>query len=78
MMQILRLFVCGVDQRKYLGRKNMNEKVILYILQDETGYSLVSSNGADYGVVADDITNAIGMAKEVINSGLADEFCVDE
>lgn len=56
----------------------MNEKVILYILHDENGYSLVSSNGADYGVVADDLTNAIGMAKEVINSGLADQFCIDE
>ena len=56
----------------------MDEKVILYILRDETGYSLVSSNGADYGVVADDLTNAIGMAKEIIDSGLANEFCVDE
>ena len=56
----------------------MDEKVILYILHDETGYSLVSSNGADYGVVADDLTNAIGMAKEIINNGWADQFCIDE
>ena len=56
----------------------MEEKITLYILQDETGYSLVSSNGAEYGVVADDLKNAIGMAKEIINSGLADQFCIDE
>ena len=54
------------------------EKITLFILNDETGYSLVSSNGADYGVVADDLKNAIGMAKEIIDNGLADQFCIDE
>jgi len=54
------------------------EKITLFILNDESGYSLVSSNGADYGVVADDLKNAIGMAKEIIDNGLADQFCIDE
>ena len=56
----------------------MKEKITIYILQDETGYSLVTSNGADYGIVADDLKNAIGMAQEIINSGLADQYCIDE
>jgi hypothetical protein len=60
------------------GENNMSEKVTLYILQDETGYSIVSSNGAEYGVVADDLKNAIGMAKEIISNGWADQFCIDE
>lgn len=54
------------------------EKITLFILNDDSGYSLVSSNGADYGVVADDLKNAIGMAKEIIDNGLADQFCIDE
>lgn len=54
------------------------EKITIFILKDETGYSLVSSNGADYGNVADDLKNAIGMAKEIIDNGLADQFCIDE
>lgn len=53
-------------------------KITLFILNDDSGYSLVSSNGADYGVVADDLKNAIGMAKEIIDNGLADQFCIDE
>lgn len=60
------------------NKGNKMEKITIFILKDESGYSLVSSNGADYGVVADDLKNAIGMAKEIISDGFADQFCVDE
>jgi|Laugresbdmm110sd_1035091.scaffolds.fasta_scaffold384753_1 hypothetical protein len=54
------------------------EQITIYILKDENGFSLNSTKDGDYGVVSDNLNEAIGMAKEIIRNGFANDFCIDE
>ncbi len=49
----------------------------IYILQSETGFILTDDNGVDHGT-ADNIAEAIQIARDSIALGLATRFCVDE
>ena len=53
------------------------EKITMYITKDETGYLLNDSNGADYGHIADTLDDAIGVVKEAIRLGQANNFIID-
>jgi hypothetical protein len=56
---------------------NEKDEIVMYIVQEETGFALISSEGY-YGVVYDCLEGAIVEARIAIKNGIADNFCIGD